>query len=149
MRLSKQIFSHPKYSNQNLFMVWWFSTKKSFYFKECISLHGTSYAEFALGPRRRPKAWTTLAKRRLNWIRLFERPVFFFLFSCFSTFGVCPLTFPARANEPCTLPPSIGTVMSSSMPPNEEISALLAKMVPSQERVNSTSKTFSRRANLA
>lgn len=108
-----------------------------------------AYAELALGPRRRPKAWTTLAKRRLNWIRLLARPVFFFLFSCFSTLGVCPLTLPARANDPCTLPPSRGTVKSNSTLPKDETSQSFAKMVPSHESVKLTSLAFSRRANFA
>ena len=120
-----------------------------FYFKWRKFLQETSYAEFAFGPRRRPKAWTTLAKRRLNWMRLFARPVFFFFFSCFSTFGVCPLTLPARANDPCTLPPSNGMVKSNSTLPKAETGQSLAKMNPSHERVKSASEAFSRRANLA
>lgn len=120
-----------------------------FYFSECINFTMFSYAEFALGPRRRPKAWTTFANRRLNWMRRFARPVFFLRFSCFSTLGVCPLTLPARANEPCTLPPSNGTLKSNSMLPSDETSQSLAKMIPSHESVKSTSETFSRRANLA
>lgn len=73
-----------------------------------------AYAELAFGPRRRPKPCTTLTKRRLYWMRRLARPVFFFFFSCFSTFGVCPLTLPARANEPWTLPPNKPTFMSNS-----------------------------------
>lgn len=34
-------------------------------------------------------------------------PVFFFFFSCFSTFGVWARTLPARAREPCTLPEKV------------------------------------------
>lgn len=108
-----------------------------------------NYAEFAFGPRLRPKDWTILAKRRLNWIRRFARPVFFFFFSAFSAFGVCPLTLPARAKDPCTLPPSNGMVKSNSMPPNEDTKQSFDKIVPSQDNVNSTSLMFSRTANLA
>ena len=60
------------------------------------------FYEFALGPRRRPKVWTTLTNRLLYWILLLARPVFFFFFSWGSTLGVWPLTFPARAKEPWT-----------------------------------------------
>jgi len=45
-----------------------------------------------------------VTKRRLYCIRLWARPRGCFFLSCFATFGVCPLTFPARAREPCTLP---------------------------------------------
>ena len=38
-------------------------------------------------------------------MRRFARPVFAFFFSSASTLGVCPLTLPARAREPWTLPP--------------------------------------------
>lgn len=41
--------------------------------------------EFALGPLLRPKPCTTLTKRRLYWMRRLARPVFFFFFSCLST----------------------------------------------------------------
>jgi len=58
------------------------------------------YWEFELGPFLRPNDATTLTNRRLYCMRRFARPVFFFFFSPFSTFGVCPFTFPARANEP-------------------------------------------------
>jgi hypothetical protein len=30
--------------------------------------------------------------------------------SCFATFGVWPLTFPARASDPCTLPEKIRNI---------------------------------------
>merc|ERR1719433_43550 len=66
--------------------------------------------ELALGPFLRPKVSTTLTKRLLYWILLLALPVFFFFFSPASTLGVCPLTFPARAKEPWTFPPSRGTV---------------------------------------
>jgi hypothetical protein len=48
---------------------------------------------------------TTLTYRRLYWRRFLARPrgIFFFS-SCFSTLGVWPLTFPARARDPCTFP---------------------------------------------
>ena len=60
----------------------------------------------ALGPKRLPPgAVTTFTNRRLYWILFFARPVASFFFSCFSTFGVWFLTFPARAKEPWTLPP--------------------------------------------
>lgn len=45
-----------------------------------------------------------VTKRRLYCMRLWARPVGFFFLSCFATFGVWPRTFPARANDPCTLP---------------------------------------------
>ena len=41
----------------------------------------------------------------LTCIRLLARPVLAFFFSSASTFGVWPLTLPARAKEPWTLPP--------------------------------------------
>lgn len=64
----------------------------------------TSVYELAFGPRLRPKVATTLTNRLLYWKRRLARPVFFFFFSCFSTLGVCPLTLPARARDPWTLP---------------------------------------------
>lgn len=45
-----------------------------------------------------------MTKRRLYCMRLWARPRGFFFLSCLATFGVWPLTFPARANDPCTLP---------------------------------------------
>merc|ERR1719347_265648 len=68
--------------------------------------------ELEFGPFLRPKVSTTLTKRLLYWILLFARPVFFFFFSPASTFGVWPLTFPARAREPWTFPPFSGIVRS-------------------------------------
>merc|ERR1719171_2823364 len=70
---------------------------------------GTSLAEVTshfwleLGPRLGPPL-TTLTKRRLYVIRFLARPVRFFFFSAFATFGVWFFTFPARAKLPCTLP---------------------------------------------
>ncbi len=61
-----------------------------------------SIYEFELGPFLRPKVWTTLTNRRLYWILLLARPVFFFFFSWASTLGVWPRTLPARAREPWT-----------------------------------------------
>lgn len=46
----------------------------------------------------------TLTNRLLYLILFIARPFGFFFFSCFATFGVCPLTLPARAKDPCTLP---------------------------------------------
>lgn len=57
-----------------------------------------------LGPRFLPKPTTAVTKRRLYCMRLCARPRGCFFLSCFATFGVCPLTFPARASDPCTLP---------------------------------------------
>ena len=45
-----------------------------------------------------------MTKRRLCCNLLWARPRGFFFLSCLATFGVWPLTFPARANEPCTFP---------------------------------------------
>lgn len=45
-----------------------------------------------------------VTKRRLYCMRLWARPRGFFFLSCFATFGVWPLTFPARASDPWTLP---------------------------------------------
>ena len=45
-----------------------------------------------------------VTKRRLCWRRLWARPLGFFFLSCFATFGVCPLTLPARAKDPWTFP---------------------------------------------
>ncbi|KHN80493.1 hypothetical protein Tcan_01529, partial [Toxocara canis] len=66
-----------------------------------------TYAAFELGPRFRPGPLSaTFTKRRLYWMRRAARqPVFFFFFSCLSTFGVWARTFPARANEPNSKPP--------------------------------------------
>jgi hypothetical protein len=47
-----------------------------------------------------------VTKRRLYCMRLCARPFGFFFLSCFATLGVWPRTFPARANEPWTLPAS-------------------------------------------
>ena len=69
--------------------------------------------ELELGPFFLPKVATTLTKRRLYWMRRLARPVFFFFFSCFSTLDVCPLTLPARAREPWTLPPRRRAVIST------------------------------------
>lgn len=41
---------------------------------------------------------------RLYCIRLWARPRGFFFLSCLATLGVCPLTLPARAKDPWTLP---------------------------------------------
>lgn len=106
------------------------------------------YALFEFGPRRRPNPCTTLTNRRLYWIRLLARPVFFFFFSCFSTFGVCPLTLPARANEPCTLPPNNGTFMSNSKLLKALAGVNKSKMVPSHDNVNSAASTCSKLAIL-
>jgi hypothetical protein len=77
-----------------------------------------------------PPVMVTLTKRRTYWMRFLARPLGVFFFSWGSTcgvvhvplvslpflsrcpyvlfpshtFGVCDLTFPARAREPCTLP---------------------------------------------
>ena len=50
--------------------------------------------------------WPAVTKRRLYCMRLWARPLGFFFLSCLATFGVWPLTFPARASDPCTLPES-------------------------------------------
>ena len=41
----------------------------------------------------------------LNVMRFLARPVGSFFLSCLGTLGVWPFTLPARASEPCTLPP--------------------------------------------
>lgn len=107
------------------------------------------YAELAFGPRRRPKPCTTFTKRRLYWMRRLARPVFFFFFSCFSTLGVWPFTFPARAKEPCTLPPNNGTVMSNSQLVNVLTVAKQSKILPSHDKVNSAESTCSNAAILS
>merc|ERR1712168_843554 len=63
------------------------------------------YAALELGPLRGPGVTTTLTNLLLYCVLRLARPVFGFFFSCASTFGVCPLTFPARASDPWTLPP--------------------------------------------
>lgn len=45
-----------------------------------------------------------VTKRLLYWIRLWARPRGCFFLSCLATFGVWPLTLPARANDPWTFP---------------------------------------------
>lgn len=82
-----------------------------------VSMMCWVYGAFELGPLFRPKLWTTFTNLLLYCIRLLARPVFFFFFSCGSTYktsissrskllnriftlGVCPLTFPARARDP-------------------------------------------------
>lgn len=45
-----------------------------------------------------------VTNRRLYCMRLWARPRGFFFLSCFATLGVWPLTLPARARDPCTLP---------------------------------------------
>ena len=70
--------------------------------------YGRRNYELALGPFFLPKVCTTVTKRRRYWMRRLARPVFFLRFSCASTLGVWPLTFPARASEPCTLPAGRG-----------------------------------------
>ena len=45
-----------------------------------------------------------MTNRRLYCILLWARPRGFFFLSCLATFGVCPLTLPARASDPWTLP---------------------------------------------
>lgn len=50
------------------------------------------------------KKLPAVTNRRLYCIRLWARPRGFFFLSCFATLGVCPLTFPARAKDPWTLP---------------------------------------------
>lgn len=49
-----------------------------------------------------PIRFVTLTNRLLYLILLRARPLGCFGFSCFSTFGVWDLTFPARASEPWT-----------------------------------------------
>ena len=46
----------------------------------------------------------TFTNRRLYLMRCAARPFGFFFLSAFATLGVCPLTLPARAKDPCTLP---------------------------------------------
>ena len=53
-----------------------------------------------------PAYLPTFTNRLLYLILFIARPLGFFFFSCFATFGVCPLTLPARAKDPCTLPAS-------------------------------------------
>ena len=57
-----------------------------------------------LGPLFLPNPTTAVTNRRLYCILLWARPLGFFFLSCFATFGVWPLTFPARANDPWTFP---------------------------------------------
>merc|ERR1711976_699232 len=72
-----------------------------------------------------PKELLDITNRRLYWARRAARPVFFFFFSSASTFGVWPLTLPARAKEPWTLPPKslpISWTLSSETPPKRTCS---------------------------
>ena len=64
-------------------------------------------------------ATLTFTSLALYWFRLFALTVSGFFFSRASTLSVCPLTLPAQAREPCTLPPSYlspnSTVNASSL----------------------------------
>jgi len=51
----------------------------------------------------------TFTNRRLYLMRCAARPFGFFFLSAFATLGVCPLTLPARAKDPCTLPAAAST----------------------------------------
>lgn len=50
------------------------------------------------------KSVPAVTNLRLYCMRLCARPLGFFFLSCLATLGVCPLTLPARASEPWTLP---------------------------------------------
>lgn len=63
-----------------------------------------NYFSDELGPLFLPKPTTAVTNRRLYCILLWALPRGFFFLSCFATLGVCPLTFPARARDPWTLP---------------------------------------------
>merc|ERR1719171_981723 len=72
---------------------------------DAVGVIGTQVAHFwfEFGPRFAPPL-TTLTKRRLYTKRFLARPVIFFFFSAFATFGVWFFTLPARAKLPWTLP---------------------------------------------
>jgi hypothetical protein len=71
-----------------------------------VSANHNFIIAYGLGFMRRlpPTSVAAVTNRRLYLIRLSARPFGVFGFSCFATFGVWPLTFPARASDPCTLP---------------------------------------------
>uniref|UniRef100_A0A2M3ZM75 Putative secreted peptide n=1 Tax=Anopheles braziliensis TaxID=58242 RepID=A0A2M3ZM75_9DIPT len=75
-------------------------------------------------------------------MRRLARPVFFFFFSFFSTFGVWPFTLPARASEPCTLPPSSPTVTSSSGELSSLTNCSSASGLPSHQRLSATESSM-------
>jgi len=82
-----------------------------------------AYFSDELGPRFLPKPTTAVTNRRLYCILLYARPRGFFFLSCFATLGVWPRTFPARANDPCTLPAHSHTKIPISTPLREEATA--------------------------
>merc|ERR1719430_733275 len=97
--------------------------------------------ELELGPFFLPKVSTTLTNLLLYWILLLARPVFFFFFSPASTLGVCPLTLPARAREPCTLPPFNGMVRSMVWFSNTARFTSSSSGAPEQMRFNCSQST--------
>lgn len=54
--------------------------------------------------KKRRETLPAVTNRRLCCMRLWARPRGFFFLSCFATLGVWPLTLPARARDPWTLP---------------------------------------------
>merc|ERR1719264_132202 len=102
---------------------------------------GGSAYELELGPFLRPKVSTTLTNLLLYWILLLALPVFFFFFSPASTLGVCPLTFPARAKDPCTFPPSRGIVRSMVMFSRAETLTSSSRGDPEQKRLSCSQST--------
>ena len=68
-----------------------------------------------------------VTKRRLCCRRLWARPLGFFFLSCFATFGVCPLTLPARAKDPWTFPEIVKTHLTSTDPHQKKNQKLIYK----------------------
>merc|ERR1719354_1397703 len=97
--------------------------------------------ELELGPFFLPNDSTTLTNLLLYWILLLARPVFFFFFSTASTLGVWPLTLPARAREPWTLPPRSGMLTSTGIPSRRETLIPSWSRVPAQVRFSCSAET--------
>lgn len=57
------------------------------------------------------------------------------------------LNLPARAKDPCTLPPSSDTVRSNSQLVKAVIGSVEAKILPSHDSKKSSASTFSKTAS--
>lgn len=113
-----------------------------------ISVYDWEGPALALGPLFLPKVATTLTNLLLYSILLFALPVFFFFFSCLATFGVWPLTFPARARDPWTFPPrsrrQTKTVSPSFSPVEDSSCSSSSKGLPLTYKTCSSHGTSSR-----
>merc|ERR1719495_1154371 len=117
-------------------------------FRDVADINYDNYSELEFGPfLRPPKVSTTLTNLLTYWILLLARPVFFFFFSPASTLGVCPLTLPARAREPCTLPPFRGIVRSTDWFSRAPRLISSSRGVPQQKRLSISGSTPSSRAS--